>query len=102
VNLLVVGATGFIGRHLVQRLADSGHDVTLPQRLARRRLFPGLPCVAADYGRDSAETRIPQLADFMIKAAGLIRETGDRRPALPRGAHRRPIALFAGLFSGPC
>ena len=95
-NILVVGAAGFIGRHLVWRLFESGHDVTPsgtdPARL--RRLFPGLSCIAADYGRDSAESRAPRLAgvDVVINAAGLIRETGGRTY---RTVHTEgPIALF--------
>jgi uncharacterized protein YbjT (DUF2867 family) len=47
-NILVVGAAGFIGRHLVWRLLEAGHDVT--------------PCGTA----------------VVINAAGLIRETGRR------------------------
>ncbi|HYZ26617.1 MAG TPA: NAD-dependent epimerase/dehydratase family protein, partial [Geminicoccaceae bacterium] len=95
-NILVVGAAGFIGRHLVWRLFEAGHDVTPsgtdPARL--RRLFPGLSCIAADYGRDSAESRAPRLAgvDVVINAAGLIRETGARTY---RTVHTEgPIALF--------
>jgi uncharacterized protein YbjT (DUF2867 family) len=101
VNILVVGAAGFIGRHLVRRLFESGHDVTPcgtdPARL--RRLFPGLCCIAADYGRDSVETRIPQLAgvDVVINAAGLIRETEDRSY---RTVHTEgPIALFEACLA---
>jgi uncharacterized protein YbjT (DUF2867 family) len=101
VNILVVGAAGFIGRHLVRRLFELGHDVTPcgtdPARL--RRLFPGLRCIAADYGLDSVETRIPQLAgvDVVINAAGLIRETGDRSY---RAVHTEgPIALFEACLA---
>jgi uncharacterized protein YbjT (DUF2867 family) len=96
VNILVVGAAGFIGGYLVRRLVQSGHDVTPcgtdPARL--RRLFPGLRCIAADYGRDSAETWVSHLAgvDVVINAAGLIRETGGRTY---RAVHTEgPIALF--------
>jgi nucleoside-diphosphate-sugar epimerase len=101
VNILVIGAAGFIGRHLVQRLFESGHDVTPcgtdPARL--RRVFPGLRCIAADYGRDSAEPRIPRLAgvDVVINAAGLIRETGDR--SYRRVHTEGPIALFEACLA---
>jgi uncharacterized protein YbjT (DUF2867 family) len=96
VNMLVVGAAGFIGRHLVWRLFGSGHAVrpcgTDPARL--RRLFPGLPSIPADYRRDSAKSWAPRLAgvDVVINAAGLIRETGGRSY---RAVHTQgPIALF--------
>jgi NAD(P)H-binding len=96
VNILVVGAAGFIGRHLVWRLFESGHAVTPsgtdPARL--RRLFPGLPSTPADYHCDSANSWAPRLAgvDVVINAAGLIRETGGRSY---RAVHTEgPIALF--------
>jgi nucleoside-diphosphate-sugar epimerase len=71
VNILVVGAAGFIGRHLVQRLVESDHDVTPcgtdPAML--QRLFPGARCIAGEYGRDSAEVWVSRLAgvDVVIK-----------------------------------
>jgi uncharacterized protein YbjT (DUF2867 family) len=101
VNILVVGAAGFIGRHLMRRLFESGHEVTPcgtdPGRL--RRLFPELCCIAADYGRDSAETWVPRLAgiDVVINVAGLIRETADRTY---RAVHTEgPMALFEACLA---
>jgi uncharacterized protein YbjT (DUF2867 family) len=96
VNILVVGAAGFIGRHLVRSLFESGHGVTPcgTDHARLRCLFPGLRCVAADYGRDSAEIWVSRLADVdvVINAAGLIRETGRRTY---RAVHTEgPIALF--------
>jgi uncharacterized protein YbjT (DUF2867 family) len=101
VNILVVGAAGFIGRHLVRRLVELGHDLTPcgtdPGRL--RRLFPELCCIAADYARDSAKTWVPRLAGVhvVINAAGLIRETADRTY---RAVHTEgPIALFEACLA---
>jgi len=39
-RILVVGATGFVGRRLVSRLADLGHDVVAFSRSASRESFP--------------------------------------------------------------
>jgi uncharacterized protein YbjT (DUF2867 family) len=101
VNILVVGAAGFIGRHLVRRLVASGHDVSPcgTERCRLRCLFPELCCIAADYGRDSAETWVPRLAgvDVVINAAGLIRETADRTY---RAVHTEgPVALFEACLA---
>jgi uncharacterized protein YbjT (DUF2867 family) len=101
VNILVVGAAGFIGRHLARRLVESGHHVTPsgtdPARL--RRLFPGLRCIAGEYGRDSAEVWLSRLAgvDVIINTAGLIRETARRTY---RTVHTEgPIALFEACLA---
>ena len=95
-NILVVGAAGFIGSHLVRRLLEAGHDVTPcgTDPAKQRRLFPERRCLAVDYSRDSAEVWVPRLADVdvVINAAGLIRETGHRTY---RAVHTEgPIALF--------
>jgi uncharacterized protein YbjT (DUF2867 family) len=101
VHILVVGAAGFIGRHLVRRLLEAGYDMTPcgtdPERL--RRLFPGLRCLAVDYGRDSAAAWVPRLAgvDVVVNAAGLIRETARRSY---RTVHTEgPIALFEACLA---
>lgn len=95
-NILIVGAAGFIGRHLAWRLLETGHNVTPcgsdPFRL--RRVFPNLRGVAADFGRDASTEWAPRLAGIhlVINAAGLIRETRHRSY---RTVHTEgPIALF--------
>ena len=100
-NILVVGAAGFIGRHLVQRLVESDHDVTPcgTDPASLRRLFPGARCIAGEYGRDSAEVWVSRLAgvDVVINAAGLIRETARRTY---RAVHTEgPIALFEACLA---
>ena len=43
-NIIVVGATGFVGRHLVPRLQELGHDVAVVGRTLTKlqAIFPGL------------------------------------------------------------
>jgi len=41
-KILFLGGTGFIGPHIVRRLVDAGHEVTLFNRGNRDALFPGL------------------------------------------------------------
>jgi uncharacterized protein YbjT (DUF2867 family) len=101
VDILVVGAAASSAVHLARRLFESGHDVTpCGTDLAKlRRLLRGLSCIAADYGRDSAETWVPRLAgvDVVINAAGLIRETADR--PYPTVHTEGPIALFEACLA---
>lgn len=65
-RILIVGGTGFIGRHLSAALREAGHEV---DALGRR----GLDLVRADKDEMSARLRC---ADMVINAAGLVRDQG--------------------------
>lgn len=76
-RILVTGATGFIGRHLVAHLAGAGHHVICGVRDPARsaRLFPGLEHLACDFNCDIApsawEPRL-QGVDAVINCAGIL------------------------------
>ena len=81
--MLVSGATGFIGAHLVGALRARGHTVVAaarrPQALLER--FPDLQVVAVDYRRDqSPRDWLPLLADVeaVVNAVGIFREGAAR------------------------
>lgn len=66
-RILIVGGTGFIGRHIAGRLRDRGHCVVAASR------------AAVDLARD-AETRLrDKVASFeiVINCAGLVRDDGE-------------------------
>ena len=64
-QVLVTGATGFIGSHFVPFLAQRGHVV---QRVTRRPSHPG--DVAWDPARGEARFRVtPEVAGWIRKAA---------------------------------
>ncbi|SEK82269.1 SDR family oxidoreductase [Nitrosovibrio tenuis] len=96
-TVLITGATGFIGSHVVAALADSGYPVvctvTAPPKnngMSRFRLIP------VDYTRDfDINTWIPRLAgiDVVINAVGILREHG--RQTFESLHDRAPRALFA-------
>jgi uncharacterized protein YbjT (DUF2867 family) len=76
-RILIVGAGGFVGRHLIARLME-GDDTVIaagrdPDRL--RRLFPDISVLACDMARDNTADWHPRLAgiDTVINLAGLIR-----------------------------
>lgn len=77
-RILIVGAGGFVGRHLLARLGDEGDSIIAagrnPDRL--RHLFPDMPTMECDLARDMAADWHPRLAgiDAVINLAGLIRD----------------------------
>jgi uncharacterized protein YbjT (DUF2867 family) len=91
VKVLVVGASGFIGRQVARTLEGAGHAVV---RALRRPRSPAE--VAADFSRDcSPDAWLPRLAgiDAVVNAAGIFREQpGSRFAAIH---DEGPRALFA-------
>lgn len=77
-HVLIVGAGGFVGRHMIARLVDDGVQPVAagrsPDRL--RRLFLGLDVLACDLARDTVADWHPRLhgIDTVINLAGLIRD----------------------------
>jgi uncharacterized protein YbjT (DUF2867 family) len=90
-RILLIGASGFIGRHLMGGLLAAGHQVIgaarNPLELSRR--FPGVETLACDFSHDlSPEVWLPRLqgVDTVINAAGLLdgRELNAVHSAGPR------------------
>lgn len=78
-HVLIIGSTGFIGRHLAQALRGRGHSV-----MAARR-------DSIDFA--AGRVRLPPGVDAVVNAAGLFRERGGG--ASFDAVHARgPCALF--------
>jgi len=99
-KILIVGAGGFLGRHLAGRLAAHGHLIVAagrnPDRLAW--MLPGTETVRCDLETDTSADWASRLAgvDVVINCAGLIRDSGGRYAAVhDRGA----VALFDACFA---
>jgi len=80
-TVVVVGGSGFVGRHVVPRLVTAGYRVVVvTRRRARaRHLFP-LPTVdvvEADAGDPAALTRLAEGAVALVNLTGIINETGS-------------------------
>lgn len=78
-RVLVVGASGFIGRRIVGHLSDAGHEVVAAVRRVEetRRIFPGLDVLACDLRVDTkAETWAPRLRgiEAVVNAAGVLQD----------------------------
>src|SRR5512139_820095 len=84
-RVMVLGGTGFVGRHAAAALRARGHQVLIGTRHPRRalaKLPPALrDCELREIHLESLTTRYvwkPQLAgvDAVVNAAGILRERG--------------------------
>ena len=85
-NVLVVGGTGFIGRHLVASLAAAGLRVTVPSRRRERAkhliLLPTVDVVEADIMAPGVLERLFAGQDAVYNLVGILhgrRGRGDER-----------------------
>ncbi len=90
-RILVCGANGFVGRHMVQMLSMAGHQVVSGVRVINKS-----PDIAIDYMRDhDVQAWLPRLRDMdaVINAVGIL---GESEAASFNAVHRdAPKALFA-------
>jgi nucleoside-diphosphate-sugar epimerase len=82
-QILLCGATGFIGQRLGRRLIDAGHTVVAVARDASRLDWPRFASrvVAGDLTADlTPQPWLPRLAgiDAVVNAAGILREHGSQ------------------------
>lgn len=97
VVVLLTGATGFIGRHLVRALTAAGHEVRCVVRnpTALESFSGAVQAIRGDFTVDhDPRTWVPRLAgvDAVINAVGILRERGNQTF---EAIHvRAPAALF--------
>ncbi len=79
-RVLVIGGTGFIGRHLLERLVRAGHTVYVPTRRYQNGrdllVFPPLNLIQADVHDDQALASLVGEADAVINLAGILHSKG--------------------------
>ncbi len=84
-RILVIGGTGFIGRHLVRMLADDGHVVAVPTRRRERAkhliMLPTVDVVEADVHDPATLARWTTECDAVINLVGIL----QGRPGHPYG-----------------
>lgn len=92
-TVLVTGATGTVGGHVVRHLLNAGHQVrALTRDPARSALPDGVHVVAGDL----TDTATLAAAFDGVTAAHLINFTGDYRP-LPNGPRLVDLAVRVGV-----
>lgn len=86
-NFLVLGGSGFVGRHLVAALAARGARVTVPARRRERAkeliLLPTVDVLEADVHRPGVLERLAQGCDAVINLVGILHSR--RGPRSERG-----------------
>ena len=92
-HVVVLGGTGFVGRHLVPRLLRGGHRVTVLSRSAspaQRALLPADAALRAGDVYDPGFLRSAFLdADAVVNLVGILNESGDNGAGFER--------VFVGL-----
>jgi len=75
-RILLIGGTGFIGRHVAARLAGSGHVLIVPTRRYGRgrdlQLLPTVTLAEADVHDDTVLDRLLHECDAVINLAGIL------------------------------
>lgn len=69
VRVIVTGATGFVGRHLVPALADEHELICIVRDAAAARSLGHVALVEGDIGRSTFRRRLPLQADSIIHLA---------------------------------
>jgi len=97
-RIVLLGATGFVGRHLLPRLSAAGHDclALTRNRMSCRDLsiIPRVEVRVADvYDRELlAKTLLG--ADAVVSMVGILNESGRRG----KGFHKAHVALIEGII----
>jgi NADH dehydrogenase len=82
-RVVVLGGSGFVGRHLVARLSAAGHEVVVPTR--RREgakhliLLPTVEVVEANVFDKTALTRLLSGATAVVNLIGILNESDATR-----------------------
>jgi NADH dehydrogenase len=81
-NILVVGGSGFVGRHLVAALAAAGANVTVPTRRRERAkhliLLPTVDVVECDVGDGATLARLARGRDAVVNLVGVLHSRRGR------------------------
>ncbi len=95
-RILLTGASGFIGQHLLQALLAEGHEVVCAVRKVKPSSDSRLSFIQADFSKDTDKSvwlaRLSGI-DAVINTVGIFRESGAQ--TFDRLHVQAPRALFA-------
>lgn len=94
-HILVIGGTGFIGRHVVARLAKAGHRLSVPTRQAAHGrplwVLPNVTLSVGDVHDDATLDALVSKADAVINLVGVLH--GGRGDPYGAGFARAHVQL---------
>ncbi|MDH3298536.1 MAG: NAD-dependent epimerase/dehydratase family protein [Gemmatimonadota bacterium] len=97
-RVLVAGADGFLGSHLLPRLSGRGHLVRATWRDIEgrgRRTAPGVDWREVDLTRQEQVVGLAEGCDVVVHLAGLFSRTGDHTLARVHGTGTRNLVAEA-------
>lgn len=75
-RILVIGGTGFLGRHLIARLSGDLHQIIVPTRLLARgselQVFPTVTLIQSDIHDDAALNELVRGCDVVVNLVGIL------------------------------
>jgi len=78
-TILVIGGSGFVGRHVVNRLVAGGSKVVVPTRRAvvanPLKLLPTVDIVECDVSRPGVLARLVERASAVVNLVGILNES---------------------------
>ncbi|MEN9889341.1 MAG: hypothetical protein RL559_1378, partial [Pseudomonadota bacterium] len=81
-RILVLGASGFVGRHVCEHLVRAGHRVTVPTRHLSRasaiQALPGLTVLRANVHDDAALARLVAGHDAVVNLIAVLHGNAQR------------------------
>ena len=75
-KILVTGGSGFLGRHVVNRLVADGHSVVVPTRRRERAkhliVLPAVDVLEADIHDEATLARLVARSDAVVNLVGVL------------------------------
>lgn len=94
-HILLTGASGFIGQHLLKKLLEQGHHVYACSRIIKKSYHDKLTWFSCDFNQDiTVDSWLGHLEniDIVINTVGIIQQ--DNKNSFEKLHIKAPVALF--------